>query len=120
MVSVIRKKKPLVTLYGLFGVPPGSSTQAIHDRYLELAYSLRHVVANKDGGTGADGNKFRALTEAWAVLKDARRRKEYDATLAATGVPCAACKGTGVAWTFKARNNAVCAACRGTGQSGPV
>lgn len=118
MVSVLKRKpnKPKITLYGILGMPPGATAEALHDRYLEIAYSLRHVVSDPDGGSGPDAERFRALTAAWGTLRDAKSRERYDLQLKLAGGQCEACEGRGQKWTFKTKKEAPCVACEGTGQ----
>ena len=100
----VKPKTRPITLYQLLGVRPGDETEVIHKRYLDLAYTL-----HPDRNDGVD-NGFSALTEAWSVLRDKARRRQYDLQLALAGGQCAACKGTGYAWRGRA-----CLPCEGTG-----
>ncbi len=100
------KPQPQPSLYQLLGMPPGSSPEQLHDRYLTLAFQL-----HPDRNGGADAG-FSALTAAWAVLKDAQRRRQYDLQLALDGRNCVICKGTGYAWRGRA-----CVKCEGTGRA---
>jgi DnaJ-class molecular chaperone len=86
-------------------MPPGSSPEQLHGRYLTLAFQL-----HPDRNDGVDSG-FSALTAAWAVLKDAKRRKQYDLQLALAGDQCLVCQGTGYAWGSR-----LCAKCEGTGR----
>lgn len=96
--------KPQPTLYALLGARPGDPTEDIHKLYLNLAYQL-----HPDRNGGADAG-FSALTQAWAVLRDRDRRRQYDLQLKLAGNQCAQCRGTGYAWRGRA-----CLACEGTG-----
>ena len=100
----VRPRKREATLYSLFGLPPGSSPEQLHEAYLRLAWEL-----HPDRNDGADAG-FSALTAAWAVLRDRERRRQYDLQLQLAGGQCAVCKGTGYAWRGR-----VCLGCEGSG-----
>jgi curved DNA-binding protein CbpA len=100
----VRPKKREATLYSLFGLPPGSTAEELHEAYLKLAFTL-----HPDRNGGADAG-FSALTAAWAVLKDKARRRQYDLQLKLAGGQCSQCEGTGYAWRGRA-----CLPCEGTG-----
>lgn len=103
-MKTTKPKQP--TLYQLLGMPPGSSPEQLHDRYLTLAFQL-----HPDRNGGADAG-FSALTAAWAVLKDAKQRRRYDLQLALDGRNCPVCKGTGYVWGSR-----LCAKCEGMGRA---
>lgn len=92
------------TLYAVLGMPPGLPTDALHQRYLELAFELH---PDRNG----DEEKFKELTAAWAMLKDPARRRQYDAQLRLAGGQCKACLGAGLSWGTRP-----CRTCNGTGQ----
>jgi DnaJ-class molecular chaperone len=86
----------------------------LHEKFKELA--LQH---HPDRGRGSNLAKFQAITESYAVLKDSKRRKQYDDWLKLTGRQCASCKGQGVTVQtvgFNGRTKrVVCKVCQGTG-----
>ena len=91
---------------------PNSSQEEIHEAYKRLA--LRWHPDRK----GGDGAKFRDLTEAYATLKDAKLRREYDAKLRLVFQVCLQCDGMGrkvkaISLTKNAEH--ICEACMGAG-----
>ena len=62
---------------------------------IRAAYVARARTAHPDlvGGRGLD--VMRALNEAWAILKDAERRSEYDATTGSVTIEAATTPGAG-------------------------
>lgn len=69
---------------------------------------------------GGDPAVMAQYTEAWSVLRDAKKRKELDALLKLFSKPCGQCKGTGVSRSIKGFGGAVreyeCDVCGGTGE----
>lgn len=61
--------------YEVLGVPRDADTKAIKGAYRKLAFKY-HPDRNKD--TGAE-ETFKEISEAYAVLKDPKKRAEYDA-----------------------------------------
>jgi curved DNA-binding protein CbpA len=66
------------THYERLGVPPTAAPAEIKAAYRELARRSHPDLAN-----GSGGQDMAAVNEAWRVLGDPERRREYDATLAA-------------------------------------
>jgi curved DNA-binding protein CbpA len=101
-----------MTHYQLLSMPPASTTEALHARYLELAYELHP-------DRGGDEEKFKALAAAWGVLKDKARRANYDDRLRVERVlNCAHCAGRGVKSyqvTFTRSEEKTCRECGGSG-----
>ena len=106
---MISKKARALTHYEVLRLPPASSAEQLHRRYLEIAFSCHP-------DRGGDEKKFQALTEAWGVLKDRASRARYDAQLKLSGEQCPTCEGSGLKWTFAERKEVICKACGGTGQ----
>ena len=105
----LKKKTATLTAYDVLSMPPASSTEALHDRYLTLAFELHP-------DRGGDPEKFKTMALAWGQLRSKEARARYDAQLRLEGVlDCAACGGTGLRWTF-GRGEAACSACGGRGR----
>ena len=68
--------------YVVLGVPHTESVDGIHKAYRRLA---KECHPDHAGGQGAE--RFQAVHEAYEVLSDARRRKQYDETLRARNRP---------------------------------
>lgn len=117
MTSIKLKKKATAlrpTYYMVLEMPPGSSTAALHDRYLSMCKAIHPDLPGNE-----DGTKMRELTEAWGVLKDESRRKKYDARLLFEGQNCSACSGKGTkerTLKFNRKELRTCETCNGTGQ----
>jgi curved DNA-binding protein CbpA len=69
---------PMNNHYLVLGVPHTESTDGIHKAYRRLA---KECHPDHAGGQGAE--KFHAIQEAYEVLSDVGRRKEYDEQLRA-------------------------------------
>lgn len=67
--------KRLPDYYAVLGVAPGADKQTIRSAYLQRAKALHPDV---DGG---DGSLMQDLNEAYAVLSDTVRRREFDLSL---------------------------------------
>jgi len=61
--------------YKALGVSKGASAEEIKKSYRKLARKY-HPDANK--GEAASEERFKEISEAYTVLSDAKRRKEYD------------------------------------------
>jgi DnaJ-class molecular chaperone len=96
-----------VTHYEILGVPPATTLEKIHERYLELAFTYHP-------DRGGDAVKCREVNLAWGVLKS--NRKLYDLKLKVEGKLCPTCQGSGVKWKLK--GEIPCPECRGSGISG--
>ena len=68
--------------YQILGVAPTADTQAIKNAYRELAFKY-HPDRNKDNAQAVD--QMKAVNEAYAVLADTDKRREYDAIRARYG-----------------------------------
>jgi len=80
--------KKAITYYEILGVQPEVSVLEIKRAYRELAKSHHPDVKfhGKVDGRLDDENAFMAnLNEAYEILKDRRRRAEYDSTIGANG-----------------------------------
>jgi len=66
--------------YEILGIPKGSSKDAIKDAYRKLAMQY-HPDRNKSPGAE---EKFKEISEAYAVLSDDEKRKQFD-NLGSTG-----------------------------------
>ncbi len=66
--------EPEASLYDELGVRPGASEEALRAAYRRQARLLHPDVAGEAGSGEAMGR----LNQAWAVLGDPRRRREYD------------------------------------------
>lgn len=64
-------------LYTLLGVKSDATTRQIRDAYRALARTLHPDTRSESIGHG-DLNKMARVNDAWHVLSDSRRRKEYD------------------------------------------
>jgi DnaJ-class molecular chaperone len=62
--------------YQVLGVPPTAETVAIKNAYRELAFKY-HPDRNQDDAEAV--NRMKAINEAYAVLSDSAKRREYDA-----------------------------------------
>lgn len=114
-INLLKKKssRPAPTYYAVLGVPPASSYQKLHERYRALA-----VEQHPD--KGGDAEKFKAIALAWGVLRDAERRRKYDAQLLLEGrFSCITCGGKGLRTGFAGRKflkEVLCESCNGTGE----
>jgi hypothetical protein len=74
---------PGVTYYEVLGVSTGATAKAIRRAYVDRA-RLHHpdFHTNADASVRLDAEReMQRLNDAWAVLGDPQRRREYDATL---------------------------------------
>jgi len=97
----------------LFGLPPSSSVAALHDRYLSMAKEWHPDVQGSE-------EKMQELTAVWSVLRDEKKRAQYDAKLRMQGNQCPKCDGAGTITKtirFTRVERCFCAACNGTGQA---
>lgn len=116
-----RKPNRPHTLYAVLGMPPGSTPDALHARFKELALELHpdKQVSRDFVRQQACLEKFTKITAAWAVLKDKDSRKQYDLQLKMIGNQCTRCTGEGLQRQqrgFTAISLRPCTECEGTGQ----
>jgi DnaJ-class molecular chaperone len=100
------------THYETLGVPPAVSPEALRAAYLELA--RKH-----HPDTGCETHRFAEITEAYAVLRDPARRRDYDATVKLLMRACPECDGVGVTRRTKGFTRVVetpCKSCQGRGR----
>jgi hypothetical protein len=75
----------LPTYYEVLGIAPDASAAAIRRAYVELA--RRHHPDYHQGGApserAANERAMQTVNEAWSVLSDPDRRREYDGTIGA-------------------------------------
>ncbi len=64
------------THYEILGVPQNASLAQIKKAFREKVKRY-----HPDATPGVDGTRFRAIVEAWNVLSNPRKRKEYDREL---------------------------------------
>lgn len=103
------------THYQTLGVVPSATDEEIRTAYWALAMKL-HPDLPKNQGRSEE--KFKAVTFAYGVLKNARHRAQHDAFLGMTRAKCPACEGTGRTYKQKGFTNrvaSVCATCKGVG-----
>lgn len=65
------------THYEILGVPQNASTAQIKKAFREKVKRY-----HPDATPGVDGTRFRAIVEAWRVLSNPHKRKQYDRELA--------------------------------------
>lgn len=100
-----------LTFYGVLRVPRSAQREQIHAAYIELARTH-----HPDKGGSHDA--MAALTQAWAMLRDADKRASYDKLLDLLGTKCGDCNGEGQRWKqkgFTARIGVFCQSCNGEG-----
>jgi DnaJ-class molecular chaperone len=107
------------THYEVLGVAPSATATELHERFKELALAHHPDKFKAGSAKQADATvTFAAITEAYAVLKDEKRRAEYDAKLKLTRKFCARCSGEGQIYITKGFTRRVaktCSACNGRG-----
>jgi DnaJ-class molecular chaperone len=103
-----------MTHYAVLDMPPGSTHEQLHERFLELSKRYHPDV---NGATMAV--KQQELNAAWGVLKNAEFRRQYDARLQMQGGQCTQCQGRGLlkrTISFTRHEERLCKSCKGTGQ----
>lgn len=63
---------------------------------------------------------FAEITGAYAILSDAKRKKQYDDELAILSAECLSCRGAGCTYKgkgFTHRTETVCGVCEGSGRA---
>jgi len=101
-----------VTHYAVLDMPPGSTHEQLHERFLELTRK-HHPDA------GGDAEKMQQINAAWGVLKNTEFRRRYDARLQLLGGQCEHCAGRGLikrTISFTRHEERLCKYCKGTGQ----
>ena len=121
MTIRVRKHAYPATLYALFDVPPGATQAELHAAYRALLVASHPDVHET---TLENLERYKALTAAWAQLKDPEARARYDAQLRLLPGQCEACQGAGrtfkpltsFAASLSVATTVECAQCEGTGQ----
>ena len=67
------------TYYDILGIPRGSSDAQIKQAFRELARKY-----HPDTTPGVEGTRFRAIVEAYRVLSNPQRRRDYDREISNT------------------------------------
>ncbi len=101
-----------MTHYAVLDLPPGSTYEQLHARFLELSKRYHPDV-------NGDMLKQQELNAAWGILKNAEFRRQYDARLQLQGGQCEPCKGRGLikrTVSFTRHEERLCKYCKGTGQ----
>jgi DnaJ-class molecular chaperone len=75
--SNCRRRRAERSFYDILQVKTGATSKEIKSQYFKLCKSLHPDVQN----TKRTSMEFVQLTEAYQVLRDARKRREYDASL---------------------------------------
>lgn len=112
------------THYETLGVAPSAAPDELSAAFRALGVKYHPdkiaLLPKRQGGKLLkDGVTFADITAAYAVLKDAKKRAEYDKLLALTTQPCPKCRGAGKVQKTKGFTGAVkvtCPACNGTGK----
>ncbi|GGK79961.1 chaperone protein DnaJ 1 [Planomonospora parontospora subsp. parontospora] len=71
--------------YAVLGVPKSATAEEIKKAYRKLARQYHPDANPGDSGTSESTAKFKEVSEAYDVLSDAKRRKEYDEARALFG-----------------------------------
>lgn len=103
------------TYYEALGVPPSATADEIREAYWTLA--LKHH-PDLPRNQGKSEEQFKHITFAYGVLKDPRRRREFDEMLSMTRHECAHCAGKGRVFRSKGFTGKVyspCPKCKGVG-----
>ncbi len=83
---MVNKKTKFVDFYEVLRVWPTASEDAIKKAYFSLAKLYHPDVIGKTGGEGREDDvDFKLVNEAYAVLIDPAKRKEFDETLRQRG-----------------------------------
>lgn len=101
-----------LTFYGVLRVARAAGREEIRDCYLAAARE-----AHPDRSTGSHA-AMAELTQAWHMLKDAKRRHSYDMMLEMLGTKCINCNGAGQTFKqkgFRGRTALICVPCKGEG-----
>lgn len=114
MTGVRIKPKPTKesNYYALLGMPPGSTLDELHTKYIQLALCYHP-------DTGDLSDTFKEITIAYSVLKDPERRRNYDMKLYLAGGQCPRCEGKGLRRRLgrsRQVETVICPVCKGTGQ----
>jgi molecular chaperone DnaJ len=73
------KEMSAYTYYEVLGIPRGSSDIEIKQAFRELARKY-----HPDMMPGMEGTRFRAIVEAYRILSNHRKRREYDREISNT------------------------------------
>ena len=108
--------------YAVLGVPPSIGPAELRDRYMALAKLYHPDALLARGDTAGNAGRFSAITGSYAVLRDDRLRKKFDAEckLLKRIVRCTKCAGLG--WLLAQRGfggnmKQDCKECRGSGRN---
>jgi molecular chaperone DnaJ len=102
-----------ITHYATLGVHRQSSYAEIKAAYMER---IREHHPDRNGGSALSARRSAELGQAWAALRDARTKAQYDLELDMTGATCGLCSGRGCGAAGLTRKPRACVACGGTGR----
>ena len=105
-------KEVVPNYYAALGLKPDATLEDVKEHYRALAWELHP-------DRGGNAAKMAAVTEAYSVLKNVKRRKEYDKKLDLVMTDCGQCKGTGRKYVkkgFKKEDAGACGVCEGRGK----
>ena len=97
--------------FQILGVSPASEPDVI-------SAAFRNLSRKAHPDAGGDTEEYTKLTEAYEVLKDEKRRRDYIRWLELTQTRCPNCKGLGIEWRqrgFSGGEQVKCAHCKGGG-----
>ena len=98
------------------GVDRKATVEELKARWRELSRAMH---PDRHGSTAEANAAFAEVSQAYAVLSDAKQRKTYDAGLDLLTIPCGRCGGEGRVYKqkgFAGRVASTCPDCKGTGR----
>lgn len=115
-----RKKAPREPRhhYEALGVDRGSTAAEVKAAWMKLSRELHPDRHLKDAAQFTP--LFARVSQAWAIIGDAKLRKRYDAELDMGSKPCGDCKGEGRTWKqqgFSSKVATTCPTCAGSGRT---